>query len=63
MSIAGLGFLALAMTGAVMLIADFIYSPTLTIVSGIGAGLLFAVLWYVMPLLRPHDPEPDEGTG
>src|SRR5919109_4924318 len=33
MSIAGLGFLALAMTRAVMLIAEFIYSPTLTIVS------------------------------
>jgi amino acid transporter len=63
MSIAGLGFLALAMTGAVMLIADFIYSPTLTIVSGVGAGLLFAVLWYVMPLLGQRDPEPEEGAG
>src|SRR5215208_2555700 len=31
MSIAGLAFLALAMTGAMMLIADFIYSPVLTI--------------------------------
>src|SRR3954468_5960035 len=40
MSIAGLGFLALAMTGAVMLIADFIYSPTLTIASGIVAVLV-----------------------
>jgi amino acid transporter len=59
MSIAGLGFLALAMTGAVMLIADFIYSPTLTIVSGVVAGLVFAVLWYVAPLVR-HGPEPNE---
>jgi hypothetical protein len=63
MSIAGLGFLALAMTGALMLIADFIYSPTLTIVSGVAAGLLFAVLWYVLPLLGPHGPQPDEGKG
>jgi amino acid transporter len=60
MSIAGLAFLALAMTGAVMLIADFIYSPTLTIVSGIAAGLVFAVLWYVAPLLR-QGPEAEEG--
>jgi amino acid transporter len=59
MSIAGLGFLALAMTGAVMLIADFIYSPALTIVSGVVAGLVFAVLWYVAPLVR-HGPEPNE---
>jgi amino acid transporter len=62
MSIAGLGFLALAMTGAVMLIADFIYSPTLTIISGVAASLLFAVLWYVLPLLG-RDPEPDQRTG
>lgn len=63
MSIAGLGFLALAMTGAVMLIADFIYSPTLTIVSGAAAGLVFVVLWYVLPLVRPHGPRPDEAQG
>ena len=63
MSIAGLGFLALAMTGALMLIADFIYSPTLTIVSGVLGGLLFAVLWYVLPLSRPPGPRTDEGSG
>ena len=63
MSIAGLGFLALAMTGALMLIADFIYSPTLTIISGALGGLLFAVLWYVLPLSRPHGPRTDCGSG
>ena len=62
MSIAGLGSLALAMTGALMLIADFIYSPTLTIVSGVIAGLAFTVLWYVLPLARPPGPRSDEGT-
>jgi len=51
------------MTGAVMLIADFIYSPTLTIISGIGAGLIFAVLWYLLPLFGPRGPQPDEGKG
>jgi Na+/melibiose symporter-like transporter len=63
MSIAGLGFLALAMTGAVMLIADFIYSPTLTIISGIAAAIVYGVLWYVMPLVGPRGPHPDEGQG
>src|SRR5215213_4228150 len=63
MSIAGLGFLALAMTGAMMLIADFIYSPTLTIVSGVVAGIVFAVLWYVLPVFGPHGPRPDEAQG
>jgi amino acid transporter len=63
MSIAGLGFLALAMTGAVMLIADFIYSPTLTIVSGIAAAIVYGLLWYVLPLMGPRGPRPDEAQG
>ena len=63
MTIAGLGFLALAMTGAVMLIADFVYSPTLTIASGILAGLVFGMLWYILPLLGPRGPRPDEAQG
>jgi amino acid transporter len=63
MSIAGLGFLALAMTGAVMLIADFIYSPTLTIASGIAALIVYGLLWYVMPLIGPRGPRPDEAQG
>jgi hypothetical protein len=63
MTIAGLGFLALAMTGAVMLIADFVYSPTLTIASGILAGLVFGMLWYILPLLGPRGPRPDQAQG
>jgi hypothetical protein len=60
MSIGGLGFLALAMTGALMLIADFIYSPTLTIISGAVALTVFGMLWYVLPLLGPRGPRPEE---
>jgi amino acid transporter len=60
MSIGGLGFLALAMTGALMLIADFIYSPTLTIISGAVALIVFGMLWYVLPLLGPRGPRPEE---
>ena len=63
MSIAGLGFLALALTGAVMLIADFIYSPTLTIVSGVAAAIVYGLLWYVLPLMGPRGPRPDEAQG
>src|SRR3954451_5108008 len=63
MSIAGLGFLGLAMTGAIMLIADFIYSPALTIVSGVLAFGVYAVLWYVLPLMGPRGPQPDEAQG
>jgi Family of unknown function (DUF6328) len=52
MAIAGLGFLALAMIGAVMLIANYVFSDGLTIVSGMVATLLFGSLWYALPLAR-----------
>ena len=52
MAIAGLGLLALAMVGAVMLIADYVFSETLTIVSGVVATLVFGGLWYALPVAR-----------
>jgi hypothetical protein len=52
MTIAGLGCLALAMVGAVMLIADYVFSETLTVVSGIAAAIVFGSLWYALPLGR-----------
>jgi len=52
LSIAGLAFLAAAMTGAVMLIADFIYSPALTVVSGVVALIAFGWFWAAWPLER-----------
>jgi Family of unknown function (DUF6328) len=58
LAIAGLGFLAAAMVGAVMLIADFIYSPTLTIVSGVVAVALFGWFWAVLPITTRGEGEP-----
>ena len=52
MAIAGLGFLAIAMVGAVMLIADYAFSQTLTVVSGVVAVIVFGGLWYALPLAR-----------
>jgi hypothetical protein len=52
MAIAGLGFLAIAMVGAVMLIANYAFSDTLTVVSGIVAVVVFGGLWYALPLAR-----------
>ena len=52
MTIAGLGFLAVAMVGAVMLIANYAFSETLTVVSGIVAVVVFGGLWYALPLTR-----------
>jgi hypothetical protein len=50
--IAGTGVLALAMTAVMALIADFIFSTPMTIVAGVGAGLVFGLLWLALPLSR-----------
>ena len=58
--------MALAMTGAVTLITDVLYGPVATAVTGIATILMFAVLWYVLPLRRrlgPREAEPDEHLG
>jgi uncharacterized protein involved in cysteine biosynthesis len=52
LAIVGLGFLAIAMTGAIMLITDLLYGSTTTIVVTIVVGLGFALLWYVVPVRR-----------
>jgi hypothetical protein len=51
-TIAGLTCLALAMTGAIVLITDVLFGPVTTIVTGATAAIAFIVVWYVMPLRR-----------
>jgi Flp pilus assembly protein TadB len=50
--IVGLLLLAAAMTGAVLLITDYLYGTTTTIAAGAGVAVGFAVLWYLVPLRR-----------
>ncbi len=52
LSIVGLGFLALAMTGAVMLITDVLFGGVATVVFSIATATMFAVLWGLLPLRR-----------
>jgi hypothetical protein len=61
LSIAGLGVLALAMTGAITLITDYLFSEAAAIVVGICSLLVFAAFWYALPLVRRSrraDPDP-----
>jgi membrane-associated HD superfamily phosphohydrolase len=51
-TIAGLSFLALAMTGAIVLITDVLFGGVATVVTGVGAAAMFVALWYVLPLRR-----------
>ena len=55
LAIAGLTLLALAMIGAVLLITDFLYSSTTVAITTAGVALLFATLWYGIPIKRLLD--------
>jgi hypothetical protein len=64
-SIAGLGFLALAMSGCLMLVATKLFGAPAGILTVIFGALPFLLLWFVMPLRRraeldkhPHRPVP-----
>jgi hypothetical protein len=52
LAIVGLSFLAVAMVGVIMLITNFIFSTTATIVVTALVAFAFAVLWYAIPLQR-----------
>jgi predicted neutral ceramidase superfamily lipid hydrolase len=53
LAIAGLGFLALSMIGAVALIGDVVFRDTwLTVTSTAVATLVFGGLWAILPLMR-----------
>jgi uncharacterized integral membrane protein len=64
-AIVGLGFLALAMTGVVLLVTDFLFSTVVTVVCTTFAALLFATLWYGLPLYRraSFEEEPPTSPG
>ncbi len=59
-AIAGLGCLALAMTGAIMLVSDVLFGKTATIVTGAAAFTVFFLLWYALPLQRRFSAEKPE---
>jgi hypothetical protein len=50
--IVGLAFVALAMSGVILLITDLLYSETTTAIVTAAIVLVFVVLWYVVPIAR-----------
>ena len=52
LTLAGLAFLALSMTGAIGLVIDVVFSAATAIVCAVLMGALFALLWGVMPMIR-----------
>ena len=52
LTIAGLGTLAVAMTGVVLLITDVLFGDVTTVVVTVAVAAVFAELWYALPLTR-----------
>ena len=50
--IVGLAFVALAMSGVILLITDLLYKETTTAIVTAAIVLVFVVLWYVLPITR-----------
>jgi Family of unknown function (DUF6328) len=48
----GLALLAVAMTGAVLFVTDFLYSSTTTAVVAATMSAAIVLIWYVIPLRR-----------
>lgn len=51
-AIIGLGFLALAMTGAIMLITDVLFGSAMTIAMSAATILVLGFFWFGLPLRR-----------
>jgi hypothetical protein len=52
LTIAGLTLVALAMTGVVALLTDFVFGTATMVVTTGSLALAFALLWYLLPLRR-----------
>jgi ABC-type maltose transport system permease subunit len=51
-AIIGVAFLAIAMTAVVFLVTDLLFRDTVTIVVTALTALLFASVWFLLPLAR-----------
>ncbi len=52
LAIAGTVFLAAAIVGVVYLVTDLLFGLAATLVATLAAGVMFAWLWYGLPLVR-----------
>jgi hypothetical protein len=51
-AIAGFAFLAAAMSSAVLLVTDYLFSATTAAICTVGAAIVLYGFWYVAPLAR-----------
>lgn len=58
LTLAGLAALAVAMTGAVLLVTDYLFGTAIVAATMAGVAALFASTWFVLPLLRRRETSP-----
>jgi hypothetical protein len=58
-AIGGMMALALAMTGAVLLVSDWLFGTVIVTVTTALVGLMFGLLWFVVPLRRRLETDAD----
>jgi hypothetical protein len=51
-AIVGFGFLAAAMTSAVLLVTEYLFGSTTAIICTVGAAIVLYGFWYVAPVTR-----------
>jgi hypothetical protein len=51
-ALVGFGFLGLGMTGAILLVTNFLFPTGTAVVATVVAAGMFAVFWYALPLRR-----------
>jgi len=54
----GLAALALAMSGAILLVTHYLFSEAAAIAAGAAAVMLFGILWYLLPWARSRSGPP-----
>lgn len=51
-AVVGFFFLGLGMTGAILLVTDFLFSTATSVIATVVAAALFLTLWYLLPIRR-----------
>ncbi|MEA2458606.1 MAG: hypothetical protein QOC95_1578 [Thermoleophilaceae bacterium] len=52
LAIVGFGFLAAAMSSAILLVTDYLYARTTAVICTAGAAVILYGFWYALPLTR-----------
>jgi hypothetical protein len=51
-AIAGFFFLGVGMTGAILLVTNFLFGTTRAVISTVAAAAVFVTVWYLLPIRR-----------